>query len=228
MIKVMARGNAAAEVLIYDPIGENWYGDGLTAKRFRDDLAALGEVQDITVRINSPGGEVFDGFAIYNALKQHPATVTVHVDGMAASIASVIAMAGDEIRMAENAMLMIHDPWTIAMGSAEDFRRKADLMDQVKGNLVDTYARRTGQDAGRISELMAAETWMTAAQARELGFVDDVTEELQVAARFDVSRFRNPPKGLPIGELLSARGNVYRAKLADIERRAQQFGAFPK
>lgn len=175
MIKVMARGQNAAEVEIYAPIGENWYGDGLTAKRFRDDLKALGNVTDITVRINSPGGEVFDGFSIYNALKEHPAKVRVFIDGLAASIASVIAMSGDEIMMGEGAMVMVHSPWTIALGDSDDMRAAADMLDKIEVGLVDAYAARTGQDRSTVEGWMAGETWFTRDEAIEAGLADGKT-----------------------------------------------------
>lgn len=224
--RIRAVGKKAAEVYLYDEIGGMW--GGISAKQVADELKALGKVDTLQVRMNSPGGDVFDGVAIFNTLKRHPAAVEVHVDGMALSIASIIAMAGDQIQMADNAMMMIHDPWTIAMGSADEFRKKADLMDQVKQNLVDTYAARTGLDTGRISALMSEETWLTAKDAEQLGFADSVTEALQVAAKFDPSRFRHAPAHLVATAPHEARGNVYRAKLADLERRAKAFGAFPR
>jgi ATP-dependent protease ClpP protease subunit len=172
MIKVMARANGAAEVEIYAPIGETWLGDGITAKKFRDDLKAMGDVKDITVRINSPGGEVFDGFAIFNALKEHPATVTVYIDGLAASIASVIAMAGDEIVMGEGAMFMVHSPWMLAMGDAEDMRKVADMLDKVSVGLVDAYESRTGQPRETVESWMQGETWFTRDEAIAAGLAD--------------------------------------------------------
>lgn len=220
-------GKSAGELYLYDEIGESW-GIGISAGRVIEELKALGQIETLQVRINSPGGDVFDGLAIYNALARHPAKVETHIDGMALSIASVIAMAGKEIVMASNAMMMIHDPWTIAMGSAEDFRAKAVLMDQVKGNLVDTYVRRTGLDADKVSALMSDETWFTAEDAKHLGFVDSLAEDLQVAAKFDLSRFRHPPKNMNRGDGQSVGRSIYRAKLADQERRAQSFGISPK
>ena len=173
MIKVFGRADGSAEVQIYDPIGENWYGDGLTAKKFREDLKALGNVSAITVRINSPGGEVFDGFAIYNALKEHPATVTVHVDGLAASIASVIAMAGDHIYMGEGAMFMVHSPWTIAMGDSDNMRSVADMLDKIEVGLVDAYVSGTGQDRATVEAWMEGETWFTRDEAISAGLADE-------------------------------------------------------
>lgn len=175
-IKVRAIARNKAEVLIYDPIGQNWYGDGLTAKRFRDDLAALGDVSEIVVRINSPGGEVFDGFAIYTALREHKARVVVHVDGLAASIASVIAMAGDEIVVGTGAMFMVHSPWTIAIGDSDDMRSVADMLDKTEVGLVDAYVLRTGQSRDTVEQWMQGETWFTRDEAIAAGLADRVAE----------------------------------------------------
>jgi ATP-dependent protease ClpP protease subunit len=174
MIKVMARGQKSAEVLIYDPIGADWLGNGVTAKGFRDDLAAMGDVEDITVRINSPGGEVFDGLSIYNTLKEHPAKVTVHVDGLAASIASVIAMAGDRIVMGEGAMFMVHSPWTVAMGNADNMRATADMLDKVEVGLVDAYVSRTGKTRDVVEAWMSGETWFTTREAIAAGLATEM------------------------------------------------------
>lgn len=174
MIKVQLRAGVTgvAEIEIYSPIGENWWGDGLTAKKFRSDLKALGTVSEIVVRINSPGGAVFDGFSIYNALKEHGARIVVRIDGLAASIASVIAMAGDEIVMGEGAMMMIHDPWSIAIGDSDDMRKAAEMLDKVKVGLVDAYEKRTKKKRAQIEDWMAVETWFTAEEAVEEGFAD--------------------------------------------------------
>lgn len=174
MIKVMARGQKSAEVLIYDPIGADWFGNGVTAKRFRDDLEAMGDVAEITVRINSPGGEVFDGLSIYNTLKEHPAKVTVHVDGLAASIASVIAMAGDRIVMGEGAMFMVHSPWTVAMGNADNMRATADMLDKVEVGLVDAYVSRTGKTRAAVQKWMEGETWFTRDEAVAAGLATEI------------------------------------------------------
>ena len=181
-----------AEILIYDEIDPFW---GTGAKEFAAGLKELGEVTTIHVRINSPGGDVFDGVAIYNLLAQHAAKVIVHVDGLAASIASVIAMAGDEIHLAENALMMIHDPWGSIGGSATEMRAMADLLDTVAATIVTTYAARTGRDAEDIRALMAAETWMDAAEALDQGFADLVTEAKRMAAKFDPKAFgfKNTP-----------------------------------
>jgi ATP-dependent Clp endopeptidase proteolytic subunit ClpP len=195
-ISITAKGNDTAEILVYDQIGANsWTGEGLTAKAFAEKLSSMGKLKNINVRINSPGGSVFDGTAIYNTLKNNPAKVTTIIDGAALSVASIIAMAGDEIRMAKNGYLMIHDPSGVARGGANDMRKMAEMLDTVKASLVTTYAERSKQSPEKIAEMMTAETWMTANEAKDLGFVDSVTESLAVAASFDATNFANAPEG---------------------------------
>jgi ATP-dependent Clp endopeptidase proteolytic subunit ClpP/HK97 family phage major capsid protein len=194
--KVFAKADGEMEIWIYEEIGEGWYG-GLSARQFAKDVEAAGDsITRITLHINSPGGDTFDGNAIYNILKQHKAKVVVFVDGIAASIASIIAMAGDEIHIAENALMMIHNPWTMSIGYAEDLRKTAELLDTIRGTLIKTYTRRTGQSEKKIGELMDAETWMNSDEAIELGFADDIVEAMEAAAHYDLSRFkyRNIPK----------------------------------
>jgi ATP-dependent Clp protease protease subunit len=182
------------EIWLYDQIGESFWGEGISAKTFQKELAGLGKVNTINVRINSPGGDVFDGLAIYNQLKIHPARVVVDIDGLAASIASVIAMAGDEIRMASNSMMMIHNPHGMAMGDSGEMQRVAALLNQVKGTLSDTYAARTKQGKAALDGWMDEETWMTADTAVQYGFADSITDAQQVSARFSLlNHYRNVP-----------------------------------
>lgn len=185
-----------AEILIYDVIGEDfWSGGGVTAKGFAETLKALGKVQTINLKINSPGGDVFDGVAIYNNLVQHPAKVNVFIDGLAASIASVIAMAGDNITIAENGMMMIHNPWTFAMGDANDLRQSADVLDKIKATMLTTYSKRAGVTEAEASAIMDAETWYTGQEAVDAGFADDVQAvKSKASALFDLSVFKNAPK----------------------------------
>jgi ATP-dependent Clp protease protease subunit len=133
---------------------------GISARNFINDLGGLGAVKTIKARINSYGGDVFDGIAIYNALKYHEASVEVTVYGIAASIASVIAMAGDKILMPENAFMFVHDPLGFAAGNAADMRELADALDKIKGGLVRSNAAKTGQSDEKIAELMSADTWL--------------------------------------------------------------------
>ena len=194
-IEIKNKGNKSAEILIYDTIGAGWMG-GISAQDFAKDLKALGELDTINVRINSEGGSVFDGIAIYNTLLSNKAIITVDIDGLAASIASIIAMAGDTIRMANNAMFMIHDPWTFAMGSADELREQADLLDKVRDQLVTTYVSRSNVDAEKVSQLMADETWMSSGEALEHGLIDEITEELKMAASVHRERFKHAPESL--------------------------------
>jgi ATP-dependent Clp endopeptidase proteolytic subunit ClpP len=181
-----------AEIVIYDEIG----AFGIPAKAFLDELRALGPVAQLTVRINSPGGSVFDGVAIYNALKRHGARVTVWIDGIAASIASMIAMAGDEVVMPENAMLMLHDPSGLVMGTATDMRAMAEALDRMKAGMVAAYRDKSGRDDDEIEALLRDETWLSAQEAVALGLADRVEEPVRMAAHFDLSRFRNTPPQL--------------------------------
>lgn len=199
-VRFLNRGNASGEIWLYDQVGEGWFG-GMSAKTFAEQVTALGKVDKINLHINSPGGSVFDGVAIYNVLKQHQAIIEVDVDGIAASIASLIAMSGDTIRMASNAMMMIHDPAGFAMGGAEEMRKTADLLDQIKGVIANTYAGRTGQSVANLNAMMANETWMTADEAVADGFADEVTADQRIAAcyGFDFSRFKHPPTALAAG-----------------------------
>lgn len=179
-----------AEIFIYDEIG-SW---GIRAKDFVSELKAFTGLNQITVRINSPGGSVFDGTAIYNLLKNHSATIKVKIDGLAASMASVIAMAGDSIEMPENAIMMIHNPWMFAGGDAAELRKSADVLDKIKASILSAYTSKTGLSEDELSAMMDAETWLTGAEAKKLGFADDLTPAVDVAAAFDLSKFKNAPK----------------------------------
>jgi ATP-dependent Clp protease, protease subunit len=184
-----ARG---AEIVIYDEIG----AFGIPAKAILDELKALGPVAELILRINSPGGSVFDGVAIYNALRRHEARVIVWIDGIAASIASVIAMAGDEVVMPENAMLMLHDPSGLVIGTAAHMRAMAEALDKMKAGMVAAYRDKSGTDDAEIEALMAAETWLSAREAVDLGLADRVEQPVRMAAHFDLSRFHNIPPQL--------------------------------
>lgn len=180
------------DIDIYDVIGDFW-GEGVAAKDVLDKLKSAKNASTINVRINSGGGDAYDGLAIYNLLAQHKARVVVEIDGLAASAASLIAMAGDEIRMSEAALMMVHNPWSCAVGEAKDFREKAEQLDKLRDALANIYIRRTGLSRERVIELLDAETWMNADEAVELGFATDVTPAKQAAAmlrsEIDLSRF---------------------------------------
>lgn len=180
-----------AELRLYDEIGA-W---GITSKNLVAELDALGEITTLTVRINSPGGDVFDALAIHNALSRHPARVVVHIDALCASAATLIALAADEVRMADNGMFMIHEPWTVSMGNSAELLKQSDLLDTTAENIVGIYARKTGMDPTELRDLMRAETWYTAEQALAAGFVDAIDEPLKMAALIshNLNQFRNRP-----------------------------------
>lgn len=174
-----------ADIYIYDEIAS--YIPAGSAKGVVAQLAALKEVPTLNVRINSPGGSVFEGVAIYNALTRHPGEVIVHVDGLAASIASVIMLAGKEIRIADNAMVMIHDPAAFTFGGAKDLRKQADVLDQIKETIINVYASRTGKKRDTLAKMMEEETWFTAAEAVEAKMADKAVKAMKVAAKFNWS-----------------------------------------
>lgn len=195
--EIKAASDDVAEVYIYDQIGEDWFGEGITAKRFVEEIKAL-KVPNIHVHINSPGGSVFDGIAIYNALLRHPAAVTTYIDGLAASIASIVSLAGESVIMAENALFMIHNPSAGAWGTAADMRQMAEILDKIRDTFVTTYVSKTGMSGDDLVAALDAETWYTAAEALDAGFIDEVAAPLQVAASFDLARygFRHAPSAM--------------------------------
>lgn len=165
----------SAELLIYEVIGDDWMGGGMTAKRFHDELKSHGDAKEITVRINSPGGNVADGDAIYNALVRHPARVVVEIDGVAASAASYIAMAGDEIRIAENGIMMIHRAMSVTIGNTLDHAKAVDWLDKVDGTIAGIYSKRTGRRAETWLKMMSDETYFTAEEAVENKLATSIT-----------------------------------------------------
>jgi len=182
-----APANAAgdpATVQIFDQIGEDWYGgSGLSAKQFSDVLNEIGN-GPLLVEINSPGGNVWDGLSIYNQLRGRKAPVTTRVVGIAASIASIIALAGDRVEMADAALMMIHDPSGMASGTSEDMRKMAEALDQHAEVLVGVYHKKTGRSAESIRAAMKAETWFTTAEALAFGLVDKPIKQLAMAAKW--------------------------------------------
>ncbi len=169
------------ELDVFGVVGDSWFGDSVSAGAVRRMLKANRDATLIKVRINSDGGDAFEGFAIYNLLSEHPARVEVDVDALCCSAASIIAMAGDEIRMAHNAWMMIHNAWGGVHGEPEDMRRWADVLEKVSDQSADIYAARTKQPKAKVAEMMGAETWMTASEAKALGFCDKV-QPLKAAA----------------------------------------------
>lgn len=181
-----------AEIDLYDEIGY-W---GVTAAAFRKTLNSI-KSPSISLRINSPGGDVFDGIAMFNDLLDHPADVTVQITGLAASAASVIAMAGDRVEIAPNAFIMIHNAWALAIGDRNDMAQMGDILGQIDGALAETYAARTGEPVDDMAALMDAETWMKGEAAVDEGFADATTgDAVAASAHFDLSIFHKTPAEL--------------------------------
>lgn len=179
---------AENEVYLYGPIGEG----GITAKAFIDSLKTLNTSNTVNVRINSEGGDVAHALAMYNALSEL-SDVVIHIDGLAASAGSVVAMAG-KCRMAENAIMMIHRPWSGAVGDSDAMRKAGEILDKFQPTLVSAYAKKTGLSDDKLNAMLAEETWLTAAEALEMGFVDEVIEAMAVAASADLSAFDQVPE----------------------------------
>lgn len=217
----------SADVLIYDYIG--W--GGVTAADFAKALTAI-TAKTITVRINTPGGDVFDGLAIFNSLKAHGAQIHVKVDGIAASIGSIIAMAGHTITMGQSAFLMIHNPWAMAIGNAADMREMAATLDKIGGSLADIYASRGAITKEQAQSWMDAETWFTADEAKAAGLADAVQgsgESAQAKTPFDLSGYAKVPAALAASVSPSTtpdaesvrRAALMRKRLALVERGEQ-------
>lgn len=182
-------------LFIYDVIGAGFFDEGVTAKSVRDELSKMNKSERLTVRINSPGGSVFDGVAIRAQLEQWEAGVDVKVDGIAASAASYIATAGDTVAMAEGAMLMVHDPWTFAVGNAAEMQKAAVTLDKIAESMVGAYAKKSGKSHEEVRQTMKDETWLSVDEAIEYGLADEKSNEK--AAAYAIPQafgFKHPPK----------------------------------
>lgn len=168
-----------AHISIYEPIGAEWDGSGVTARRIGAALRSIGP-RDVTVSINSPGGDFFEGVAIYNLLREHPARVTVRVVGLAASAASLIAMAGDDILIGDGAFFMVHNAWAVAVGNRHDMQAAAGLMEPFDAAMADLYVKRTGMKLEEVVKLMDAETWLGAKAALQDGFATGMLDDQQI------------------------------------------------
>lgn len=180
--------DTVTEIELYDEIGF-W---GVSAGDFKNILKTV-KSGTINLKINSPGGDVFDGIAIFNDLLDHPAKINVHITGYAASAASIVAMAGDTVTMAENAFFMIHRAWTIGIGNTFDMAKTADFLSKIDDSLIKTYTARTSLTVDAITDFMDAETWFNAEEAESNGFIDGVTSKETAKASFDLSVFANAP-----------------------------------
>jgi ATP-dependent Clp protease protease subunit len=210
--RMLAKGTVG-EIWLYGPIGADWFGEGVSAAKFKDDLRALGDVKTIDLRINSDGGLVTDARAMHTLLVEHPAKIITHIDGIAASAASFVALAGEEIIIAEGGFFMIHNARGGCYGEAKDMRQTAQVLELVNGTIRDTYAARTKQTTAQVQKWMDAETWFTGREAVEHGFADRIVEDVRVAASVShPQRFVNMPAALSrprtaeVRALLAARG----------------------
>lgn len=191
-----------AELILYGSIGSDEYWDDISDKVFKQDIENLGDVENITLHINSPGGSVFSAVAIANTLKNHKAKVTANIDGLAASAATIITSACDTVRMPKNALFMIHNPITFAYGNNQEMQKTVEMLDKIKNSIIETYLNKTKTDKETLSELMDNETWMDAETAKEYGFIDEIVNE-EVGKEFvenkliinnmafDISKFKN-------------------------------------
>ena len=192
----------SAELILYGSIGSDEYWDDISDKAFKQDIENLGDVENITLHINSPGGSVFSAVAIANILKNHKAKVTANIDGLAASAATIITSACDTVRMPKNALFMIHNPITFAYGNNQEMQKTVQMLDKVKNSIIETYLNKTKTDKETLSELMDNETWMNAEEAKEYGFIDEILDEnvekevienklIINNTAFDISKFKN-------------------------------------
>ncbi len=200
-IKFFARENKTVEILIYEQIGKDFWGEGVTAVSFQQQLNQHRDAETLDIRVNSPGGSVFEGVTIYNLLKAHSAQKNVYVDGIAASIASTIAMAGDKIIMGEGTFFMVHEPWTFVGGNRFDFLQAASRLETISNEMAAIYERRTGLELSKILEIMKAETYLNTEESLELGFADEISGEPLAlsASAFDLPWMKKAPdavKGL--------------------------------
>ena len=174
------------DVYIFDEIGTF----GINAQSFIDEIKAF-KNSPINLHINCVGGDVFDGMAIYNILKKRTAKTTVYIEGIAASMGSVIALAADTVIMSENSLFMIHNAWGGAMGEAKELKKTANLLEKISNEIADIYIKKTNLPYDRVKEMMDEETCLNADEALELGFIDSISDAIKVAAKYDVSKFKN-------------------------------------
>ncbi len=198
-------------ISILDVIGQDFWGEGVTSKRISAALRQIGD-NDVVVNINSPGGDYFEGLAIYNMLREHKGAVTVNILGMAASAAAVIAMAGDEILIARAGFLMIHNTWVVAVGDRNQLRGVADWLEPFDAAAVDIFSARSGLDGQEIGKMLDRETWIGGADAVEKGFADDLLSSDQIAAKTNNSTEGRPLAAAHKIDALLAQMNVPRSE----------------
>lgn len=227
--EVVAQADSGdVEIFLYDHIVSSeeeaeWWG-GIAPESFVRAIYGLDKSATIHLRVNCPGGSVFAARAMEQALRDHKGKVVVHIDGLAASAATFIAMAGDEVVMAKGALFMIHKAWTGMWGNAEDLRKEADLLDKIDGTLADTYADKTGKSVEEIGAWMAAETWFTAQEALDAGFADSIAESdaKAKAGAWNLSAYENAPSATSPEPVATPEPATADPAMATPEHRARQ------
>jgi ATP-dependent Clp protease protease subunit len=201
VFNIQNKSNGISEMYLYGSVGDDYWDDAaVSASKFSDELKTLPkDTKEIHLRINSPGGSVFDGITIYERLKQHKAKVVVYIDGVAASIASVIAMAGDEIYIGEGSFLMIHKPHMVAWGNDIELEKSIEILQKIEDQMVGIYSRKTGISRAELHNMLLQDTWIKSSEALDMGFVHSVIEssdQLQVAASMikNAKWIKNAPK----------------------------------
>ena len=219
-IRSEASGDVAA-IYVYDVIDSYW---GASAKGMVEAFAAIGG-KDVALHVNSPGGDVFEARAMVSAVRAHQAKghkVTAYIDGLAASAATYLALSGDEVHIADGGMFMVHNSWTLAWGDKTEMRSIADLLDKIDGTIHSDYARKTGAKAEQITAWMDAETWFTAQEAKDAGFVDSVIEPPKAtdakAARWNLAAYPNAPKPAENPAQTTADLDAHAANVAALNR----------
>lgn len=183
---INSKASKVIDVYIFDEIGMG----GVNAQGFIEEIKSFKD-SPMNLHINCVGGDVFDGMAIFNIIKKRTAKTTVYIEGIAASMGSVIALAADSVVMAENSLFMIHNAWGGAMGEAKEMKKTAKLLDKISGEIADIYVKKTKLPYDKVKEMMDEETWLNAEEALELGFIDSISDAIKVAAKYDVSKFKN-------------------------------------
>lgn len=219
------KGEKVAEILLYGAIGESFFDDSISAKQFAEEIKKLpSSVKEIQLRVNSPGGSVFDGMSIYEKLKaekKNGRKITAYVDGLAASIASIIIMAADEVIVGDGSMVMIHKPMVGVMGNSNDMERMISILDKVEEQMISIYAAKTGQSRIEISKALAEETWYTSEEAMNMGLADskfkaEETLRLAASAMESCNWLKNKPK-------IQTQNELVREKLREFNNKAKEF-----
>lgn len=219
----MSASETKAEITIYGAIGESIWEDSISAKMISEELKKLpASVKEISIRMNSPGGSVFDGMTIYERLKQHKAKKIVYIDGLAASIASIIALAGDEIVIGEGAMMMIHKPMSGLFGNSDELLKMVDILDKIESQMVSIYAKRTGLSRNEIATMLSKETWLTCDECLDMCFADkkiEASENLHIAASLTAKAewIKNKP------EFKNTKNLIVKNGLIDLKKRIEDF-----